>query len=178
MNLLPGDILAVDTRSPMGWFIKFGAWLRHQDFKHDHIVIYTHTLPDGARMGIEARPGGVGWVDLKEYKEVAWVSNAEQPKTLAQRDFIVRNAKALLRTRYDLMAIVDDASMALLNRKAIWWSRDFGDKLPSHVVCSSYAVWLVHHAGLGYPDQKGERWTTPADWVDWINAKGWERWSL
>jgi hypothetical protein len=176
VNLLPGDILAVDTRSPIGLLIKFGAWLRHQDFKHDHIVIYTHTLPDGRQIGLEARPGGVGWVDLKDYNEVSWVSNAEQPKTLAQRDFIVTNAKALLRTRYDLMAIADDASLALLNRKAIWWSHDFGDKLPAHVQCASYAVWLTHHAGLAYPDQHGERWPTPADWVDWMKAKEWERW--
>jgi hypothetical protein len=93
MNLKPGDILAVDTGSPVGWLIKIGAWFRHQDSKHDHIVIYTHTLPDGRRIGLEARPGGVGWVDLKDYAEVSWVSNVDQPKTDQQRDFIVRNAR-------------------------------------------------------------------------------------
>jgi hypothetical protein len=82
----------------------------------------------------------------------------------------------MLLTRYDLLAIANDASMALLNRKAIWWSRDFGDKLPAHVVCS-----LIR--GMAQPSRRARlsrsawrRWTTPADWVDWIKAKEWERW--
>jgi hypothetical protein len=181
ITLLPGDILAVNTHSFWGRFIRLGAWLRGQDAGHDHIVIVYGRDDEGVLWGIEARPNGVGWVPIeKEYDKRSFVANVGQEKTQEQRDFIATNARLMLATKYDWAAIVVsgldviqvEVAKVLLQRWH-WISRDLGtnDTVPSQIICSSLAVWLTHHAPapkLSYPDQHGERWTTPADWVDWI----------
>lgn len=187
--LRPGDILAVNTHSFWGWFIRLGAWLRGQDSKHDHIVVIYGRDEVGVLRGLEARPGGVGWVNVtRDYDHAYFVANVGQPKTEEQRTFIAENAKLMLGTPYDWSAIVVAgatvigaarwrAAKVLLDRWQLIVAAYPTDKAPLQVMCASYAVWLTHHApdpALDYPNQHGASWTTPADWVDWMKKTGFD----
>ena len=174
MQVGVGDILATRGDGFGSKAIRLGAALEDEPNTVNHICVIHHIDNVGTIWGIEGRPGGVGYVDTRKYLENPYtITNAEQPKTLAQREWIAQKSTSMLGTPYDWQAIADDACIALLKRNFIWTMRDFGDEPPAQVVCSSFAVWLNHHAGLAYPDQHGERSTTPADWVDWIIRKGW-----
>ena len=169
-----GDILATRGTGLGSQAIRLGAALQDEPNTINHIAIVHHVDNVGTTWVIEGRPGGVGYQDAKKYLDSPYtITNAEQSKTLAQRQWIAQKSTSMLGTPYDWQAIADDASIALLRRNIIWTMRDFGDEPPAHVVCSSFAVWLYHHAGLPFPDQHGERWTTPADWVEWVIKKGW-----
>src|SRR2546423_7674753 len=169
-----GDILATRGDGLGSQAIRLGAALEDEPNTINHIAIVHHKDAAGNLWCIEGRPGGVGWKTAKGYLESPYtVTNVGQSKTQLQRDWIVTKSTTMLGTAYDWAAIATDASIALLHRNPLWGTKDFGDEPPAHVVCSSFAVWLYHHAGLLFPDQHGERWTTPADWVKFIIEHGW-----
>lgn len=167
----PGDVIVVRTKSPWGIFVRLAAWLQGKPDTVDHVVIAHHRDLAGIYWGIEGRPGGVGWVDLAQYDNRWAVSNVHQPKTAEQRREVCALAEELLHTAYDWGAIAEDA-MDALHVRDLWASRDYGDKPPGHVVCSSYAAWLYRKVGLAQP-AKRVRWVKPCDWAAWCAAQGW-----
>ncbi|MCW2901845.1 MAG: hypothetical protein JWO67_4110 [Streptosporangiaceae bacterium] len=175
MNVGVGDVLAVKTGGIGGALIRFGAWLRGLPHGINHVVIAHHLDDKGALIGLEGRPGGVGWVDMRDYlASPATVSNADQPKTDEQRYTVAKHAEAMLRAPYDWPAIVADAGcdLGLPSPDDLDWN---GNAAPLHVVCSSYAAYLYRIAGLARPGPtKGGRFVQPADWAQWDAKKGWQ----
>jgi hypothetical protein len=169
----PGDVLAVRTGGIGGWLIRLGAQLRGLPHSVNHIVIAHHV--EGTRwIGLEGRPGGVGWVDMTRYlASPATVDNREQPKTQAQRYLVAKAAEKLIGCAYDWRAIGADALVDLgVPLAHIDWS---GPNPPLHVVCSSYAEWAYRQVGLARPEPPvGEVLTQPADWAAFDLAGGWK----
>jgi hypothetical protein len=170
----PGDILTVRTGGIGGWLIRFGAQLRGLPHGVNHVVIAHHA--EGSRwIGLEARPGGVGWIDMTRYlSSPATVDNRLQPKTETQRFLVAKAAERLIGTAYSWEAIGADALVDLgVPLAHIDWS---GPNPPLHVVCSSFASWTYRAVGLARPEPvAGEALTQPADWAAWDLAKGWQR---
>jgi hypothetical protein len=176
----PGDLLVTRDRRIWAWLIRLGAALGDQPNTWNHVIIASHTDAAGTFWGIEARPGGVGWVDLAPWLASRWtIHNADQPKTAEQRVQIVAAASGLLGTPYDWQAIAADA-MHAIGGSRLWRMRDWDGKpgVPAHVVCSSLATWIYMHVGLPEPVPPSQRarwrWTTPADWAAFILRHGWE----
>lgn len=175
MNIQPGDILV--TRDVTWWarLIRFGAAMRDEPDSWNHVIVASHV--DAARTfwGIEARPGGVGWVDLAPWINNRWtISNCDQPKTPQQRSQVVKVVTGMLGTPYDWAGIVADAMVAIDARR-LWRLRDFGATgAPAHVVCSSLASWVYTQAGLTGPAAVALRTVTPADWARFILRRDWD----
>jgi hypothetical protein len=176
-DVRPGDVLAVRTHDLAGWLIRLGAWLTHTPDDVNHIVVYSHTDAGGTRWGIEGRPGGVGWVDLQVYDtgRAGRIvnTNADQPKTDAQRQALVDLAPGMLGRAYDWESIGMDTFTAL-HIGALWLDRDewVDDIPPAHVVCSSLAAWMYRHVGLRGPLAPTPS-VTPAMWSWWNTRDGW-----
>lgn len=169
-----GDVLAVRTGGLAAWAIRFGARLRGLPSSVNHIAIMTHWT-DGVPYGIEGRPGGVGWVDLRSYlASPATVSNQGQPRTPEQRSAVRDALTALVGTPYDFAAIAADA-LDDLDLPALWAEDWDGKGTPGHVVCSSLAAYVYGRAGLARPlgSTDGRR-VQPAHWADFIQRKAWE----
>lgn len=169
-----GDVLAVATDGPAAKLIRLGAWLRGLPHGVNHVVIAHHVNDQGVMIGLEGRPGGVGWVDMRNYlASPATVDNREQPKTDEQRYTIAKNAEKLLGAPYDWAAIVADAGcdLGLPEPDDLDWN---GNGAPLHVVCSSYAAWLYRSVNLARPDVRhGGRFVQPGDWARFDAVKGW-----
>lgn len=175
MILATGDILC--TRNPNSLaakLIRFGAALRDEPNTVNHVIIVSHR-DAGTLWGIEGRPGGVGYVDVKHALVSKWtLNNVGQAKTSDQRVQIREAAKGLLGTPYDWEGIAADA-MKAIGANTIWASRDFNAAVPAHVVCSSLADWVYDHVGLESPGKKFDRTVSPADWAELITLKGWNQ---
>jgi hypothetical protein len=184
LEVLPGDVLVVrhsggrPVARAASWSIRFGAWLAHQPTGFDHVIVAHHVDAAGTFQGIEGRPGGVGWVDIRPWlADPNTVANHDQPKTAAQRALLVETLPALLGVRYDWEAIAADTVQVVAPLYArlepVWRMRDsWGVGIPGHVVCSSAADWVYERAGL--PTPKADRFCTPANWAGFIAARGWE----
>ena len=176
-TLLPGDVIVV--RTPDGnWLdrltsrlIRFGAALRDESNLDNHVAVVHHTDAAGTTWAIEGRPGGVGWVDVAEYDNGYFLSNAAQPKTDQQRAKVCTAAEGMLGVAYDWAAIGMDAAEAL-GLNGLWKSNVWGEKPPAHVVCSALAAWVYGDVGLAEP-RKPWRTCTPADWAEFVMARGW-----
>jgi cell wall-associated NlpC family hydrolase len=174
MTVAPGDLLL--TRDSRWWarLIRAGAGLRDQPDSWNHVIVASHTDEAGTFWGVEGRPGGVGWVDLAPWLVDRWtLTNADQPKTEAQRAQVVAVAQGMLGTPYDWAGIVQDAMIAV-DAPQLWRLRDFDGRTPAHVVCSSLAAWTYNKAGLPRPPVPRARDVTPADWAAFILTRGWE----
>ena len=179
LKVQPGDVLVVRTPAPTWWdrtasrLIRLGAALRDRPNLDNHVAVMHHTDAAGTPWGIEGRPGGVGWVDLRPYDNPYLLTNAAQPKTDAQRHQVRQAAVGMLGVGYDWAAIGMDTADAL-GLDHLWRAHDWGNQPPAHVVCSSLGAWVYHHAGLAEPNTPMLT-TTPGDWADWILRRGWER---
>ena len=169
-----GDVLAVRSSGIGAWFIRLGARLRGLPHSVNHVVIVHHLDEAGRWVGLEGRPGGVGWVDMTDYvKSPATVDNREQPKTAAQRYLVAKAAESLIGCAYDWAAIVADAGydLGLPRPDDLDW---YGSQPPLHVMCSAYAAWCYREVGLARPEpSEGGRFVQPAHWAAWDLAKGW-----
>ncbi len=172
--LKPGDLLLTRSRTGMaGRLIRFGALLTGQVEAWNHVCAFHHIDPAGTPWGIEGRPGGVGWVDIRHYiKDPHTLTNVGQPKTDEQRQIVTSGAEGLLGVAYDWASIGLDAVAA--TRINLAWSHNGGDGPPAHVVCSSLADWLYNHAGLTSPSKMPWQLTTPADWAELIMQSHWQ----
>lgn len=177
-GLRPGDVIAVDTGAA-GYLeqiardaIKLGALAEGGTPLDNHVVVMHH-YTDGVPWGIEGRPGGVGWADLRRYiNDRHSIGNVSQPKSDAQRAAVVKAAETMLGTPYDWAAIATDALRALHLPQLFVMDWD-GDGAPGHVVCSSLAAYLYQQAGLPHPVVHPDRLCTPGDWTEFNIAARW-----
>jgi len=171
VSIKPADVLAIRTTGRPAWWIRFGAAIHNQPDLSNHIAVAHHYDANGVLWCIEGRPGGVGWVDASKYIKSSYLlTNAEQPKTDAQRLAVCETMKALLGTAYDWQAIVADG-MADLGFTVPGWHPDWNGTVPAHVVCSSAADYAYYKNGLACP--KGGRLVQPSDWDAFILNKSW-----
>ena len=171
----PGDVVLTRTKGFVPRAIRFFAALLGKPNVRNHVVVVHHYDLAGTLWGIEARPGGVGWVDMTQYMKDNWtLTNHEQPKTDSQRELICQVAESMLQRPYDYTAIAADAVRAL-RLEVLWHARDFGDdEIPAQVVCSALADWVYEKVGLDNPGkQSGTRFCTPGDWDEFITLEGW-----
>lgn len=170
-----GDVLAVRTCGVAAAVIRLGERLHGLPGRDNHIVIAHHRDKTGVWWGIEGRPGGVGWADLRAYlTDPATVSNADQPRTGAQRQAVADTCAQMLGTPYDWTGIAADActDLGLPDLFARDWH---GRGAPGHVVCSSLAAYAHTRLGLARPDgTHGGRFVQPADWTVFDLTRGWE----
>lgn len=172
-DVQPGDLLCVNTGNSLAEkLIRFGAAVRNEPNLANHVAIVHHYDANDVLWVLEGRPGGVGWRQAADYLASAYtISNVLQPKNPRQRNNVTMGGQKLIATRYDWAAIVDDAAKAF-GIQIPGWNPSFGDKVPGHLVCSSYAAYLYAKAGLEHP--QGDRNVSPADWVDLILKNRWE----
>ena len=172
MMVGPGDVLL--TRGT-GWvprLIRLDAAAVGKPTSGNHIAVLHHRDHDGTWWAIEGRPQGIGWADARRYLDSReTITNVGQPKTDRQRQEITAAAERMLGVTYDWRAVLTDALMvahlqSLTNRR--WRTQ----AAPGHVVCSSLAAYLYHRAGLDHPTDHKPRYTTPADWEDFITRRG------
>lgn len=169
-----GDVICVRTgNSFVSRMIRLGAAILDKPNTVNHIVIAHHIDKAGVFWGIEGRPGGVGWVDLRRYIDSVWtVGNGAQPKSSHQRHLIALAAKGLVGTPYDWSAIAEDG-MNAISATRLFGSKQWGKQTPGHVVCSSLADWVYEEVGLASPQP--DQTCTPGDWAEFIITKGWEK---
>jgi hypothetical protein len=170
--LQPGDVLAVRGHSLPDELIRVGEEMSGGVGLDNHVVVMHHWDGD-VPWGLEGRPGGVGWADLRAYLASPYtVNNCGQPgRSPASRVTAAKQAQALLGDRYDWAAIGGDTLAALHVRL---WNLKFPHGLaPGEVVCSSYAAWIYAYAGWAHPDPGNERDCEPSDWTAWSMGHHW-----
>jgi len=169
--LLPGDVLAVRGGGLAGTLIRLGAALADKPNLSGHVAVMHHYDSGGVPWGLEGRPGGVGWVDLRAYVESPWtMNNCRQPdRTEAQRARVAKAAEGMLGTPYDWQAILGDGFDDL--HVKLWNLPGFAER-PGQVVCSSFAAYLYEQEKWPHPGLNDERYCQPADWDTWIVAHG------
>lgn len=172
MLVLPGIVLVTRGGGRASFMIRLGAAFRDKPNLGNHVAVAHHTDKDGTPWGLEGRPGGVGWVDLRKYIDSPWtVTNAEQPIDPRVRSTIAKKMEAMIGTEYDWNAIAADAFESL-HIRALFKQNWKGQGAPGHVVCSSFAAYLYHAADL--PAPLGDaRYVTPGDWGQFIVVRGW-----
>jgi hypothetical protein len=167
-SLKPADVFAVRVSGAEEDIIEFGEGLMGKPNLDDHVAIMHHW--DGlVPWGLEGRPGGVGWVDMRKYIGHPYTfNNCLQPgRTDAQRAEVATRAQSMLGTKYDWNAIADNVLKAFHAPEL--WARNFsGDKAEGQVICSSYAEYLYEVEGWSRPVTSDDRDTSPADWTNFI----------
>jgi hypothetical protein len=174
--LKPGDVVIVE----MGiWIIRVLIWIqafltgRVKYSQGGHVIVVTHTDTEGRLWGIEGRPGGVGWAQLDKRNGKWGVANTAQPKDAAQRSKIVETMKTLLGTKYDYDAYLQIALETI--GITVNWTDFRGNEVPTHIICSAVADYVYENVGLANPGGlKITRFTTPAEWAEFIDKKEWE----
>jgi hypothetical protein len=174
--LQPGDVVIVK----MGiWIVRVMIWIqatftgRSKYREAGHIIVVSHRDNEGRLWGIEGRPGGIGWANLDKRNGEWGLSNVEQPKTAEARIKLVDSMKALLGTKYDYPAYLKLA-MDMVGISPRW--TDWNDKdVPTSYICSAVADQIYENEGLANPGGlRITRFTTPAEWAEFIDTKGWE----
>ena len=169
--LKPGDVLAVRLGGLPSELIRIGEEMAGKPGLDNHIAVMHHWLGD-VPWGLEGRPGGVGWVDLREYLASGFtVNNVGQPgRNDAGRAAVAGLAEHMLGTKYDWDAIDDDTLRAFHMHDL--FTSTFRGLVPGHVVCSSYAAFLYERQGWHRPPVT-DRDTEPADWCAFTMVNGW-----
>lgn len=175
-KLMPGDVVIVE----MGILIvRIMIWIqavltgRAKYRKSGHVIVVSHRDNEGRLWGIEGRPGGIGWADMTKRDGKWGISNVEQPKTDEVRVQLVDSMIALLGSTYDYPAYL---SLALdLVGISTHWTDHKGDSVPSSYICSAVADQIYENNGLANPGGNDRtRFTTPAEWAEFIDKKEWE----
>ena len=168
-----GDVLVVGSgKSWSSRLIRVGQALRGQPCTGNHVAILHH-FTDGVPWALEGRPGGVGWVDARRYiRDKRTVTNAEQPKTDEQREALATLCEAMIGTKYDWLAIKDNA-LESLGLEPLWTYDWDGKGVPGQVVCSSYAAWAYTKVDLAHPRPGRERHVFPSDWSEFCFDSLW-----
>jgi len=169
--LRPGDVLAVRGGGLAGNLIRLGQALAGKPNVSGHVAVMHH-WNGNVPWGLEGRPAGVGWVDLRAYIGNGWtLNNCAQPgRGDAARAMVARDAEAMIGTAYDWQAIADDTLRAF--HMDDLFSKTIDGTVPGHVVCSSYAAFLYERAGWAHPVVP-DRDCEPGDWDTWIITNGW-----
>lgn len=160
--------------------IRLGARMLGTPAFVNHTIIVHHMDDSGTWWGIEGRPGGVGWIDIRSRLDMPLTNaNNSQTKTESDRYLIATAAEQLLGMAYDWKGIAADTAEAFhmftrLWRKAVEWGED---EVPAHVVCSSFADWAYEQVRLTNPGGYARtRMTTPGDWDKFMmdNQRVWD----
>lgn len=168
----PGRVLATRGGGIAGTMIRLSAALRGHPNLSAHIAVSHHVDAQGTPWGIEGRPGGVGWVDLRGYLASPWtLINDEQVIPDAAGLAVAKTMEALIGTAYDWTAIVADAAESL-RLHLPGWDPSWHGTVPGHVVCSSAAAYAYGKQQLARPP--GDRGCTPAGWDTFILTRAWE----
>jgi hypothetical protein len=169
----PGDVLTVKTSGLAGKLIRLGEALGDKPNTANHIAVFHHYSGD-VPWGLEGRPGGVGWADLRGYLANPFTfNNCGQPgRDDAHRATVADLASRMIGSAYDWQAIADDTLRAF--RMPDLFASTFHGVVPGHVVCSSYAAFLYERAGWEHP-QVPDRDCEPADWTAFIIERGYNR---
>lgn len=175
MNQNVGDVYVIRDKSWTGKLIQIGAILRGLP-AYDHVAVMHHWDAAGVPWGVEGRPGGVGWVDMRPYMNgLGNLSNFGQPRTDGQRYLIATALEQILGCPYDWPAIFHDA-MVDLGIHDLFAADWHGKGVPGHVVCSAVAAWAHDQVGLERPAPKtGGRYVQPADWAQLLIERKWSR---
>jgi hypothetical protein len=175
--ITPGDVLVTrESGWPWADLIRLGAAISGQPALCNHVIIAHHVDDHGVLWGIEGRPGGVGWRDLRE--PMGWPTtnaNNQQTKTSGQRATVCAVIETVLGTPYDWAGIAEDTREALSRFWSPQLTGEWSDhQTPGHVVCSSLADWAYEKAGLANPGgDKRTRFTTPGQWDRFMIKKEW-----
>jgi hypothetical protein len=173
-----GDVI-VTREGPwyVQWPIRLGTAFLGLPSGCNHAIIVHHRDPaTGHWIGIEGRPGGVGWVDITtRLSSPITNANNDQPKTEAQRYLVATAAERLLGIPYDWVAILADSLEAARLEEVYRHQWEFKeDGLPGHVVCSAFADWAYETVGLPNPGgNKQTRFTFPGHWDRFMTKKEW-----
>lgn len=164
--LKPGDVLAVRTGGLAGKLIRLGEAFGDKPNTANHIAVMHHWLGD-VPWGLEGRPAGVGWVDLRSYLASPFtVNNCGQPgRDDAHRKVVANLAERMIGSAYDWSAIADDTLRAF--HMADLFASTLNGVVPGHIVCSSFAAFLYERSGWQHP-KVPDRDCEPADWVSFI----------
>jgi len=169
-----GTVLATRSGGFSSFMIRMGAALRNKPNLSNHIAVMHHVDQAGVPWAIEGKPGGVGWVDARNYLKSKWtITNESQNLPTAARPRIAADMEAMLGRAYDWPAIFTDAlnSIGIPSLFAKDWK---GTGSPGHVVCSSLAAWLYAREGCAHP-AGADRYITPGDWNEFIQLRSWEQ---
>ena len=175
-ELAPGDLLICDGTADTSKLIEVGAILVG-DPAASHVCGYHHTDANGIPWGIEGRPGGVGWRDIRDYdRDPRTVTNAAQPKTGTQRQIITEWGVKLLHTAYDWKGGIAQDADAALGLPPLPWHEDATGKVPGHAVCSSLWAWIYSWRAMIPAPKPPAQWetTTPGMWSEFVAERGWE----
>lgn len=175
-KLQPGDVVIVE----MGiWIVRVMIWVqalftgKAKYSKAGHIIVVSHVDSDGRLWGIEGRPGGIGWADLSKRNGKWGVSNVDQPKTAEMRVRLVDSMTALLGSKYDYPAYLKLA-MDMVGITPRWTVEYTEEDVPVSYICSAVADQIYEANGLPNPGgNNNTRFTTPADWAQFVDTKGW-----
>src|SRR6202012_1567327 len=109
--LKPGDVLLVHGSGVFGELIRLGSALANKPNLDGHVCFMHHWDAQGIPWGIEGRPGGVGYADMRPYiNDPYMLNNCGQPgRSDNDRVLAASDAEAMLGTRYDWQAILGDA---------------------------------------------------------------------
>jgi hypothetical protein len=170
--LKPADILVVRTTDTPGEVIRVVEELSGAPGLGNHVAFMHHWDGD-VPWGLEGKPGGVGWRDLRDYlADPFTLNNCLQPgRPDADRALAARDAEGLLGTKYDWAAILgdgfDDLSVKI-------WNQDWPHgKPPGEVVCSSFGAYVYAKRTWTHPDLGHERFCQPSGWTRMIIANRW-----
>lgn len=171
----PGNVVVCDGDSAIAKWIEVAAVLRGKPAAN-HVALFHHTDQHGTHWGIEGRPGGVGWVDLRRYlTDRRTRTNAAQPLTAAQRAAITTYMVKLLGSAYDWLGGIAADGAQVLNIPVDWSPDPKTGLVPGHVVCSSSTAWAYQQEGVPAPTDSSGAWrhVTPGDWSGFIQEQGW-----
>lgn len=174
----PGMVLCVRTSGAPAEAIRFGAALIDASDLENHVAVLDHQDKHETWWAIEGRPGGVGWVDATAYLESPWtLSNQGQPLDTGQQMDICKTMQALIGTKYDWEAILEDGlrDLHVPDIDKMWGDKWHG-VAPGHVVCSSASVWAYMKNHANYPKNIDPAHVQPADWADFIVLNGYQTW--
>ena len=101
-----GTVLATRSGGFSSFMIRMGAALRNKPNLSNHIAVMHHVDQAGVPWAIEGKPGGVGWVDARNYLKSKWtITNESQNLPTAARPRIAADMEAMLGRAYDWPAI-------------------------------------------------------------------------
>src|ERR1700745_863869 len=133
----PGDVFTVQTSGDVSDTIKFGEAMQGKPNLDNHVAGMHHWDGD-IPWGLEGKPGGVGWVDMRAYIGHPMAhKHCPQPYPLdSERAVVSNDAQEMLGTKYDWEAIGGDSFAALhVKLYHLTWPHGL---VPGEVVCSSF----------------------------------------
>jgi hypothetical protein len=164
-TLKPGDVFAVHSGNNYD-VIQFGESLMGEPNMDNHVAGFVKW--DGkVPWGLEGRPGGVGWVDMRKYIGHPFAyNNVAQNRTEATRVTVASEAVEMIGTKYDWEMIGGSALGALhVKLYNLTWPHGL---VPGEVVCSSYWAYLYDTVQWAHPNTGDERQCDPGDWTNFI----------